>query len=146
MTEQVISFETAKLAKEKGFNIDSFYFYTKPNSKVFGIDEHGRNYPIINKPKTLFVVGNAVALNIKNVYLAPTQSLLQKWLRDVHNIDVWSQPFVHQPEDLTKKPYLPDESYSYFIYKDGSWMMDKVDCFDWESALEEGLQKALKLI
>ena len=46
--EDLISFETAKLAKEKGFGAECLHFYTKPNSKMFGIDECGRSYPIKN--------------------------------------------------------------------------------------------------
>ena len=43
MKEQIIEFETAKLAKDRGFEIQCLYFYTKPNSKMFGLDEKGRN-------------------------------------------------------------------------------------------------------
>lgn len=141
MEDVIISYETAKLAKEKGFNIDSFYFYTKPNSKVFGIDEHGRNYPIVNKPKTLFVVGNAVALNVKNVYLAPTQSLLQKWLRDIHNIHIQiDRVFNCYQFDVLKYDKYEDRNEVMF---NGIGVRDFTT---YEEALEQALQEALKLI
>jgi hypothetical protein len=127
MKEQLITFETAKLAKEKGFDIGTLQSYLS-HQNTFCSENIDYNH---NKHS--------------NRFSAPTQGLLQKWLREVHNIDVWSQPFVHQSE-LTGKPCLPDESYSYFIYKDGSWIIDKVDFLDWELALEKGLQEALKLI
>jgi hypothetical protein len=61
-----VTFEQAKLLKEKGFDEECNRFYTKPNSKLFGIDEHGRTYgPIKNKPNVLWIVGNVVALNEK---------------------------------------------------------------------------------
>lgn len=53
MKEELTTFETAKLAKEKGFNIETLHFYTKSNSKMFGIDEKGRSYPIKNTSKKL---------------------------------------------------------------------------------------------
>jgi hypothetical protein len=116
MKEQLITFETAKLAKEKGF------FYKGMMYRKGGTLSDGKGF-----------------MSNLDVYSAPTQSLLQKWLRDVHNIDVWAQPFVRNTS-------LPDESYSYFLYKDGVWKNDGVDFLDFEEALEKGLQEALKLI
>ena len=77
MIEHLVSFETAKLAKEKGFDLETPYFYTKPNSKMFGLDEKGRAYHIKNTAKKLYTCGEEATLNIENVYVAPTQSLLQ---------------------------------------------------------------------
>jgi hypothetical protein len=131
MKEQLITFETAKLAKEKGFNGKSYFYW------------------MLNEPDKLKKAFNKKSpwdFNFESEYktpsesiTAPTQSLLQKWLRDIHNIDVWSQPFV-------RKQSLPDESYSYFLFKDGVWMNDGVNFIDFEEALEKGLQEALKLI
>ena len=140
MEEQLISFETAKLAKEKGFNIECLNFYTKPNSKMFGIDEHGRSYSIQNSIKNkIYTIGNEVTLNFKNVLFAPTQSLLQKWLRETHHLII---TIAYQYEhDST--------SYSYWIYKENNslpinqWVND---LNTYEEALELGLQEALKLI
>lgn len=70
-----VSFDLAKLLKEKGYSTDECKsFYTKPNSKMFGIDEHYRNYPIKNTPKKLYTVGVHAVLNIKNIYFAPTRA------------------------------------------------------------------------
>ena len=88
MKEELIKFETAKLATEVGFDIETLHFYTKPNSKMFGIDEHGMYYPIKNWPKKLYKSGEEAVLNIKNIYFAPTQSLIQKWLREIHGIQI----------------------------------------------------------
>ena len=82
-----VNYELAKLLKEKGFNEQSSCFYTKPNSKMFGLDEHGRCYPIKNNPKTLWVIGNAVTLNEKNVYLAPTIAEVVMWIYEKY--DIW---------------------------------------------------------
>lgn len=86
--EQLIEFQTAKLAKEKGFNWETLHFYTKPGSKMLGIDERGRYYPMKNISKKIYTRDKNVAVNMESVYQAPTQSSLQRWLREVYNIIV----------------------------------------------------------
>ena len=119
MKEELISFETAKLAKDKGFEVWSPYIYSlegdlRPN----------------------------MVLNKESRYEAPTQSLLKKWLREVHNIHVSAFPVMKEryyyslsiilDSDMKKikgAPYDPKESkYTY------------------EEALEAGLYEALKII
>ena len=125
MKEQLVSFETAKLAKEKGFDWRVTHRY-QGEDLISG---------------ALYNSNDKEEQALWNVELisVPSQSLLQKWLRDEHNIDVWAQPFVMNNN-------LPDESYSYFLFKDGSWIKDGVDYLDFEDALESGLYEALKLI
>ena len=82
-----VTFEIAKLLKEKGFDKQATCFYAKKGSKVFGIDEHGRYYPIKHLYKTLFVCGNAAVLNENNAYLAPTIAETVMWLHEKH--DIW---------------------------------------------------------
>jgi len=120
MTDELISYETAKLAKEKRFDVKTPKAYY----------DHGGTQVI------LWV--DSEPLN-SELAPAPTQSLLQRWLRDAHNIDLWAQPFVFNLS-------LPDESYSYFIYKDGVLATDSVGFIDFEEALEAGLLEALKVI
>ena len=117
MREEIISFETAKLAKEKGFDVKSANKY----------DDEGR------------IIEPILQVSYKIYYPFCSQSLLQKWLREKHNIDVWSQPFVYRNS-------LPDEYYSYHLYKDGVFQKDGVNFLDFEEALERGLKEALKLI
>jgi hypothetical protein len=68
MEEQLISYSTAVLAKEKGFDSKVYEFYLKDK-------------------KMLYSDGNIFQKENHNVFpdiiSAPTQSLLQKWLRDV---------------------------------------------------------------
>ena len=85
-----VTFEQSKWLKEKGFDEECNMFYTKPNSKMFGVDEHGRYYPIKSKPKELWIVGNVVTLNLKNVFLAPEQHQVIEWLRVNHGIWIYS--------------------------------------------------------
>ena len=125
MIEQLITSETANLAKEKKFDWNCHWVLYRGTSSV------------LHKCDAMPMKGKN--LESGDYVLQPTQSLLQKWLREVHNIDVWSQPFVMDKS-------LPDESYSYFIYKDGIFVKDGMDYIDFEEALEKGLQEALKLI
>ena len=81
-----VKFEIAKLLKEKGFEEISSNFYTNPRCKMFGIDEHGRYYPIKNKAKSLWISGNAATLDSKHVYYAPTISEVVMWLYEKHGI------------------------------------------------------------
>lgn len=137
MKDELITFETAKLAKEKGFDIEEpcVAFYTNPRSKMFGIDEHLRYYNIKNTPRKLYYIGESVALNYHNVLFAPTQSLLQKWLREVHNIHVWCIPHINSSMYYGVKCWLSNSNTV------------QIDAFKtYEEALEEGLQEALKLI
>jgi hypothetical protein len=142
MKEEIIKFQTAKLAKEKGFNnLDySKYFYTNLRSKMFGIDEENRTYPIVNKSKKLYTVGCDLALYLKNIIEAPTQSLLQKWLREKHNIIVLLEPvlgFSHI--EFSMSIYTKKNIFSLTKFHVSS---NKT----YEEALEAGLIEGLKLI
>lgn len=88
-----ISFEIAKLLKEKGFDKETLHFYTKPRSKMFGIDEHYRNYPIKNISKKLYKVGEYLVLNTENLYFAPTIAEVVMWLYEKHGI--WISVLQH---------------------------------------------------
>jgi hypothetical protein len=89
-----VTFSQAKWLKEKGFDVECTRFDVKPNSKIFGIDEHGRYYPIKNKPKELWIVGSCVAQNITNVLLAPEQWQVVEWLLINHG--VWIKVSVEE--------------------------------------------------
>jgi len=102
MKEAVVSFTTAKLAKEKGFNIRT-------------------------------------VTNLRK----PTQSLLQKWLREEHNIHVSAFPVFSNRFFPTIRKFYKDKEYDTFL---GSPYPPKYSKNTYEEALECGLQEALKLI
>ena len=101
MKEQLISFETAKLAKEKDFNIlqHSYYFEDgefKENSLKgtngyygeeyeFNLSEFNENWndKWLTKKTGDRCFGCSKQKGYLETFLAPTQSLLQKWLREV---------------------------------------------------------------
>jgi len=116
MEEQLINFETAKLAKEKGFKVYTIIAYTEEGEVTFSqMQYEGQT-------------------NIKKEYSAPTQALLQKWLRDVHRIDVYCEPaFINKYERFSRK-------WKTNFHKNG------ILNTKYEQALENGLFEALKLI
>ena len=88
MEEKLISFETGKLAKEKGFNIiDVHAYYHINEGYTLG---HALCYSEVNEQED-------------NLLLAPTQGLLQKWLREVHNINV----FMNFKPNIKKWDFIP---------------------------------------
>lgn len=138
MKEQLISFETAKLAKEKGFNIRTDFKFDRNN----GIDR---------TPSLKYQIMNGINILIKPspFTFAPNQSLLQKWLREVHNI------YVESYHDLTSdgKRIQFYTSWGFLQSKDingnqnvNGWYDEYEDWKTYEEALERGLQEGLKLI
>lgn len=113
MEDQLVEFETANLAFEKGFEC-----YTKSSYR----NEELRAYS--------YQIGG---LN-KNTIPAPTQSLLQKWLREKHGIDIY-----------IKRIGLISHEINVFRLGD-SKSERKNRGSDWENILEWGLQEAIKLI
>ena len=88
-----VSFELAKLLKEKGYDLSTEGFYPKPKCKLFAIDEHGRYYPIVNKTQSSFdgkalvyFHGKAVVLKEENYYNAPTIAEVVMWLYEKHGV------------------------------------------------------------
>lgn len=71
MRDEIITEETAKLAKEKGFDNGCEYLWGTYEDYV-GL-HHVDNYNRMNK---------------ENQYSAPTQSLLSRWIREKHSIHI----------------------------------------------------------
>ena len=132
MEDTRVTFETAKLAKEKGFfqetsRLEIPYYNYKGEFKGDVSDWRIRKY-----------IRGEDTSDIEFVS-APTQSLLAKWLREEHNIHVTSQ--------IGNLDFI--NTYHYEIrYIDKNKFMCKVNgnFKTYEEALEIGLQEALKLI
>jgi hypothetical protein len=85
MEKEFAPYEEALALKELKFDEPCFgRFYTKPKSKMFGIDEKGRHYQIKNTPKKLYTVGEYFVLNDNIVIIAPTFSQAFRWFRENH--------------------------------------------------------------
>ena len=131
MKEQLISFETAKLAKEKGFDA---LCYDAFNSKGNLYSNGWCEYLYDNKVEIPFRSG---VLESKDV-LAPTQSLLAKWLREKHEIDI----LVQRSFSNGIKKYILTPCFHKPIVKG----YRSVEKNNYEEALEIALFKALKYI
>lgn len=137
MEEQIISFETAILAKEKGFNWSCNYVYPALN---YNNKAERLNY--FQGDGSGFTTNSAIQketdyLDDDTICTAPTQSFLQKWLRDNRMFDI--------------TVYLQAEGYSYYLHEDRSYreksnFHGRPTYITYEEALEKGLQEALKLI
>jgi len=145
MKDQKISFETAKLAKEKGYDVMGNGFYTEylknqidpeypegggPFSMTKGEIEFDNNYFGNNKDTDY---------TNKNYFMcsAPTQTLLARWLREVHNIQVYA--YSHTKNQNGKYR-------DYVVYINGREINDARDeeFQTYEEAMEIGLSVALE--
>ena len=145
MEEQLISFETAKLAKEKGYSNGSGTLYIQYHESY--VYDEDPNHPESYKKNEIrmeeyYTINNSKPYDISNEYYtqyeAPTQSLLQKWFREIHHINcrVASNSLIcHFP-------------MNGILEEDGEQMCGPklIICKTYEEALEMGLQEALKLI
>ena len=94
MKEQLISFDTAKLAKEGGFNIPCFYYYEDNNLKEPYL-ENGSSTDVDFRVDLTDLLENMNNKHLSGDFVsAPTQSLLQKWLREVRNIHIRVDDFI----------------------------------------------------
>lgn len=123
MEDTLITFTTAKLAKEKGFSINTTEYW---------------EYQALGPERYKFITEDTpgatwVNDDLKNRICISTQSLLQKWLRDNHNIIVFVNPY---PSFYGVVIEYNNRNSKYSIH----------DLASWELALEKGLQTALKLI
>jgi hypothetical protein len=129
MKDQLISYETAIIAKEKGFDIP--------------IMQSGQVYCTELKEIMTIVDSNAIRnwndSKFTNICSAPTQSLLQKWLREEHDIHLMIEPIF---SELTRSI----REFNVSCYINGREIDIDYNFKFYEQALEAGLLKALKLI
>ncbi len=146
MKEQLISFETAKLAKEKGFNWECFYYYDNNKELVEPYEENGSSTDVEFRVDLTDLLENH---NYKRFAIsAPTQSLLQKWLREKFKFHITINIGLYK---LTGAGCNTRREYRYFsnIIRMGKHHKNKFRsemCKTYEEALEKGLYEALKLI
>lgn len=104
LTESYVSFETAKLLKEKGFKQDCDYatlwyaaeYYKNSAQGEWFEGEHQIIKDIDDKCTISY-------LSDKSVFIpAPTQSLALKWLREVHKIHIYAKPYWPQGDMRNK--------------------------------------------
>lgn len=129
MQEQLISIETAKLAKKANFYLDRTLVFSKEDGN--GTMYFGNNtIDSDEEVKRKYLSGEFTDFEGNPVYLIVTQSLLQKWLREVHGINVYCTP-----TEIDETKWYHNIASSFKVYT-GTY----------EQVLEKGLKEALKLI
>jgi len=97
ITEDYVSYETAKLLKEKGFeyNLDESYWLIDADNKMYWVSRIGA-YDYVDIPTESFQ-------RPKNGYRLITQATAMKWLREVHHIFI---NIDYDPHEFGDKPYF----------------------------------------
>lgn len=127
MTEELVTLETAKLLKEKGFNEPCMIAINIEDGRQYGTSRTNSELPI-------------------KVCSYPTQSVAQKWLREIRGVYVYVEPVIGKRWKLSFCDFnVPTE--------ENDWMENEINkgngykvYVTYEEALEAGLQEALKLI
>jgi len=128
MSDRVIKLDTAILAKEKGFDQQPYRAADNKHSAYYPEFSDGSGKIGLDHP--LFNLEHVIAI-------APTQTSLQTWLREVHEIDVFANSvrFTGYLEigfyTFTVRGVTPTKNYRFDKYED---------------ALEQGLIEGLNQI
>lgn len=139
MSNQLIKFKTAQLAKKKGFDIPVNNYY----DRISGLDNGDGDCEFINLNHNKY----------DELHSAPTQSTLQTWLRVEHDIEV----VVHRDLEVHYQNEVK------WVVSVNNWNAvaeintpiavlsrpqhtNKIDFTSYEDALEEGLRIGLNYI
>ena len=135
MQEELITLQTAILAKEKGFteNVINYYHIHEGLTESVLINEIDillKNYKTPYEVRRNWNTINTEFCYVEN-FSAPTQSLLQKWLREIHDIKI----------------RLVQRNIKYLVFIQLKLNEEiRFEGNSYEEALEIGLQEGLKLI
>ena len=131
MTDQLVSLETAILAKEKGYNQNPY-----KTDNAYG-PEYTDGSSIKLRSSSLFNPDS-------NTAVAPTQSLLQKWIREIHIIVV--TVYANASGYCYELHYSPVRGGTHIKDSEFTGPNDSGCWNTYEEALEVALYEALKLI
>ena len=135
ITEQYVTFQTARLLKEAGFDVPTRGIYRTNRNGDYSFREYN------NKQTDNDLSWNS-SDGFQYEYLAPTQSLAARWLREVHGIAA----------DASFIPPKQEKNWQFFIgdMEDMVWAGDfRVSVHrygTYEQAMEDALKEALRLI
>lgn len=154
ITEELITYPTAQLAKQAGFDLQVPHYFTPKGVSIahtregyhqeyycYDVDDFVENWN--HKGLSVTVDDN---ISYGGGYMIPcsqpTQSLLQRWIREVGNVIVYCE-FIPSPSNRFR-PVIVQQS------KDGLYNKVKHlvhECnSSYELALEQALQEALTII
>ena len=131
MEEQLVTFEVARLAKEKGCKLDLY-----SDDEWHYIDEEGDLFWCNHDPRSSYPNAERV--------VKCSQSLLQRWLREEHSLYV----MLEETETLSLKSGI-GFYYKIIKVKDREHLRLDYSMYfykTYEEALEAGLKEGLRLI
>ena len=131
MEEQLVTFEVARLAKEKGCKLDLY-----SDDEWHYIDEEGDLFWCNHDPRSSYPNAERV--------VKCSQSLLQRWLREEHSLYV----MLEETETLTLESGI-GFYYKIIKVKDREHLRLDYSMYfykTYEEALEAGLKEGLRLI
>ena len=163
ITEDYVSFETAKLLKEKGFDISTNYSYGNARAykgRVIDLDTECELKDRGLGDKIMDVMIRYQLWWTKDTdysFPCPTQQMAMRWLREVHNIDIVIDaavgmlgvkvyvPFISTYKPLKDGPSKVRQLKRGICYKDDKGMIPALQQFDsYEQACEVAIKYCLE--
>lgn len=121
--DELVTYEVAKLAKEKGFDEATYYTYEEESKRL-------------NRMRYCVKRNSRIGSIIKLI-AAPTQSLLHRWMREEKGVII-ELKYSDSTEDW--RPF-----WSWCIYNNWGFTLEIGDNFaTYELALEDALKYALE--
>lgn len=134
--ESYVSFKTARLLKEAGFDVECYWFYINDGSVDTGIVVRSTS-PRDHNMGTGFLS-------------RPTLALAARWLREVHKVHISSEIMVYPVLDRVGGKEVGERiSWGYYVIptERGTPIVGNDEEFNtYESALEAGLKHGLEVI
>lgn len=103
MEEQIVTYKVAKLAKDKGFDELCMKLYSDKIFEDFKHTSFGNNKTHSN---TKINIPKDAIDSDETIITAPTQTLLQKWLRIKHNIHIIIIPVIGSKNGYDSYPII----------------------------------------
>lgn len=128
--EDYVSFEVAKLLKEKGFNEQCRDFYRKENEECLHRNTYEYNYFNLQMPRW------------EDCYSCPTHQMAMAWLREVHNLFI--EPTVGETNGKTWYDFDIIPINGREIAWDHYNNLPFVECNSYEEAVEAALKYCLE--
>ena len=139
---KLISVPTAKLAKEKGFNLSSpaFYGCDEPASGDEGNQLIMRSWVTYNELGTIDPQEGTL------IYSAPEQSMMVEWLRNVHRMHISVEPYKSRDDMVIWFSRVWTLKRFNMSFKSFEYLSMEMKGNTYEEALELALLNALEHI
>jgi len=127
--EDYVSFQIARLLKEKGFQQlqDNCGYFTTEMVYSINVDDNGEHHFAHQYPAGVYNKDEYIA--------APTLQMAMKWLREVHKIHIAFYPYGEYSCD----------NYQFDVYKDNELVVSKDDGYiTYEQAVEAAIKYCLE--